>query len=226
MRSLTLPLFACVLAVTTVVEAATIIYDNGIGGAANIDLATISELTHGQAADDFVLQFGAHDFDIVYWSGIYGGSDNQVAVEQFYIRVFGDDGYGPEVIPLVNLVQGTDFTVQKVYDPGEGYNYVAELSAPVHLMPMTTYWLSIVNDTDSDPDNWYWGALNGAGNDAGRYNDSFEWGLDSDDSTDFALALGGQMPFVPEPSTLALVAVGLMGLAGSQVRRRRRVNRC
>jgi len=125
----------------------------------------------------------------------------------------------PAVNPLAEIAAGDvgrTATGQKV--GSDVYEYTAAF-APVVLNPITTYWLSIVNDTTADRDDlWYWPVKSSIGNGATRNADGAAW-AGSDPFPEPELPFSFTGPLVPEPTSIALVAVAMGALAVAARRR-------
>lgn len=194
------------------------IYDNGLP---DLSIASLSDFEDGrQSADDFHLQPGASTITDVHWFGAYFNGNTPTEPDNFTIRVFADAGGVPAVNPLAERAVGDVGRTDTGQTVGSNvYAYDTTINAIV-LDPNTTYWLSIVNDTTADRDDlWYWPVKSSIGNGAVRDSDGVAWtGSVPFPNPELAFSLTG--PIVPEPSSMALAAVGLLGLAICSWRKR------
>ncbi|MGD9644128.1 MAG: PEP-CTERM sorting domain-containing protein [Pirellulales bacterium] len=199
---------------------ANTIYDNG---APDLSVAILSDFEDGrQVADNFLLQPFASTITDVHWWGAYFFSDTPTEPDSFTIRVFADAGGGvPNANFLAERVVG-DVGRTPTGDAigSDLYEYSAVVD-PILLEPNTTYWLSIVNDTTADTDDlWYWAVHASIGDGAVRDGEGTAWtGSEPFVNPDVAFSLTG--PIVPEPSSLLLAGVGLLGGAAVCAQRRR-----
>lgn len=191
-----------------------IIFDNGVpDGIVEwlSDRDGNSFVDYAEQADDFVFGEGVDTIVDFHWWGVYA-TGNSPGAEAFTIRIFEDDGGTPAVSPFFELspVAATR-SVYGINDIGltiYAYDLVID---PLILTSGETYWLSIVNDTSNDlDDDWYWSESVATGNNWTRLVDGGEWAEEL--SVELAFYLTGPGPVVPEPASIGLVGLGLLGL--------------
>jgi hypothetical protein len=205
-----------------------VIFDNGplgtfIGWPSDIDP---SFFTEGEfvAAEDFRLSPGANVIGAVEW----WGSRFPLAlsdVDDFSIVFFDED---PELWSKPGAVVasysvgdlvGTPTGTWSLGSPVEAFRF--ELPSPLTLMPGTTYFVSIFNNTADQLDLWLWASSEGGQTpgfvmrEPGGCWLPGQWGLD------FRLT-GPEECVVPEPATLSLMGIGI---AGGAIARRLRTKK-
>jgi hypothetical protein len=216
---------------------ADVIYDNG--GPDEL-FAVFSSIAAGAPIlvfDDFTLQEGNETISDVHWWGAYLDEDYDPTAEDqaFGILIVADDGGAPDltglgfediefVFPTVTATGEEVDTVALPFGfedgPRDLFEYSAFLDTPVTLTAGTPYWISIFDmsvfvyerDPSSDP--------------------AFCWSTtDEGNAVLFAfetLEIGADMAFhltddaiVPEPATISLLALGIVGVAARARRARR-----
>jgi cyclophilin family peptidyl-prolyl cis-trans isomerase len=170
--------------------------------------------TPRQRADDFTLSGAAPvKLGALQWWGQYRDSNAAVALDDFRIRVFADDGGGVDHLPtgaplferaLHNILRGD--TGVSGSNGFHVFEYLATF--PAFELPPGRYWLSIVNDTTADPtSSWYWARSNGAaGDERVRNQDGDPWSPDGVGPGTLAFAL------MPEPGAEAEGLAALLAI--------------
>ena len=193
-----------------------IVFDNGVGGAAGNQEHFASDPTFplgalgAQHADD--VQFNTqHTITGVQWTGVDFNQLNMTgappAIDDFNIMIFLDNSGVPASSPIANFnvgnaVNRTDSGFDSTSVVGED---VFEFSAAINftMNAGTTYWISIVNNTVGDSNDFFWGGVLG-----GNAQVSVDRGANWD-----ATFGGGTLDFrlegfeVPEPSSALIIAI-------------------
>jgi PEP-CTERM motif len=199
---------------------ALVIYDNGTTPSNSFVSDTDFPLF---VADDFSLAPGANVITGVQWTGLYFPANTPTQPDNFTIQFFADVGGSPVVTPFLSLSIGNPGRTDTGIDL-TGFDLFAYSAnvAPITLAPNTVFWLSIFNNTSADTDdNWFWGMQDALGNSHGRGNPADPWVPQVQppvgNRQDFQLT----GPAIPEPSVLALLTIGVIGLLGCRRKRAR-----
>lgn len=212
--------FAAFLLLSTAAPAGTI-YDNGgpleNGGTGASDLDPFSADIYQEIADDFTLSATA-TINGVNWWGAYTPNNQSGAVpDDFTIRIIDN---------LFNLVAeinvGTVARFNTGLDNALGLDiYGYEVTFSPFALTAGQYLLSIVNNTvgDGDFERWSWQSTANITGNIGQFRRSdgvplTGYGGWQDASSDFAFNITA----VPEPGTLALLGIGLLGIGLSRRR--------
>lgn len=203
---------------------AIVIYDNGTTPSNSFVSDTHFPMF---VADDFSLASGANVITGVQWTGLYFPSNTPAQPDdftiQFFANVVGPLGNSPAVTPFLSLSVGNLGRTDTGIDitGSDLFAYSANV-APIALAPNTVFWLSVFNNTSGDTDdNWFWAMQDALGNSFARAAAGDPWVSQVSETVgnrqDFQLT----GPAIPEPSVLALLAIGVIGLLGSRRKRAR-----
>ena len=164
----------------------------------------------------FSLAPGANVITGVNWTGLYFPSNTHTQSDNFTIQFFADVAGSPAVTPFLSLLIGNPGRTDTGIDltGSDLFAYSVDV-APIVLAPSTVFWLSIFNNTSADSDdNWYWAMQDALGNSHDRGNPADPW-------LPQVPPVGNRQDFqltgptaIPEPSSFALLAVGVIGLLG------------
>ena len=199
---------------------AQVIYDNGTTPSNSF----VSDTDFPEfVADDFSLAPGANVITGVQWTGLYFPSNTPTQPDNFTIQFFADVGGSPVVTPFLSLSIGNPGRTDTGIDltGSDLFAYSANV-APITLAPNTVFWLSVFNNTLRIL------TITGSGQckmrlatvmavtpqptrGCRRYKD--RWGTGKISSSPARA--------IPEPSVLALLAIGVIGLLGCRRKRAR-----
>ena len=159
--------------------------------------------------DNFTLGASATITSVDWVGGYYNGSPS--AISGFTLSIWGDSGGQPGALLATTSAGGN---AGETLVSGNIYSYSLGI-AGFAATGGSQYWLSIVPDIGFPPQ---WGWATSIAGDLVGYQDFF--GTRSQVPTDFAFTLNGTAAVVPEPSTLAIAALGALGFVVTLRRRR------
>ena len=186
-----------------------------------------------QTFDDFSLA-GGGTISQLTWQGFYWNRLNHNAnppapnTTSFQVGFFQNNlGLpstllaGPILLTSVKstIIGNTTFNG----DPVQIRNYSANLQSSFTAAPGTTYWLSIVSFASGAPPEWLW--TSGQGGNTYSAQEQYGFGRQQI-PRDRAFALytsnlgEAPPPLIPEPGTLVLLGVGLVGCLAARLRLR------
>lgn len=174
-----------------------------------------------EVADNFALSGPCLTIDSVRWWGGYGADPDPSPSDSFAINFYADAAGSPAATAFASLSANnltrtpTSMTAAASgqFDGGTVYEYYADLSSALTVSASTTYYLSIVNSTQS-----IWGWMEDLDGNHWWRQGSSSWSL-SGYAYNQAFELLGPCGDIPEPATLLLMGMGVAGLA-MRLRRR------
>lgn len=203
------------------------IYDNG--GPTTFPIGWISDTRFQVAADDFTLSDGANVVSDIHWWGSYqtltpaGYGNASPWDDDFSIYIYTGDAW-PSTSPVQSLTSlaVTRTATSLVNTSNQNiFAYSVQLGSPLTLAANTKYWISIVN-THNQVDDWVWSNVDGGGSTVislQRPNSPHSW-LSVGRGMAFNLTNDGVSSPIPEPATLSLLGMGLIGLAARARRKK------
>ena len=175
-------------------------------------------------ANDFIPVIGGTITDVSWW-GMYYDNGSPQASDDFTINFYSDTG-GTVGGLLATFKVGNAVnragTGQLFGDVGNGdiefFSYQANIGAGIDVLPSSTYWISIFNNTTVDTnDNWFWATninMTGPGHPSYISSDGTSWNVYQPYPSYFELSA------IPVPQAFWLFGSGLLGLIGVASRKK------
>lgn len=186
---------------------ATVIYEQAPVGTKNTPSSASNNQFNRTAFDDFTLSSASTVTSVTWMGKVLPGTS-------FEIGFYADSGSRPASTPLFQLT--LDPLTTQDSDYSFVYHYQADLGAGLLLEADTRYWLSI---KDVTPGFSIWSWLGDEGGSNLTRND--RTGSYSASRLNLFFSLRSDPVAVPEPATLGLFGLGLIGLSAAGLRRRK-----
>lgn len=206
-----------------------VIFNNGgpVDTGVPSDLDQLGDITDLEMplvlADDFAFAAPVLLQDVHWWGSYWvPPSDTTIpATDDFRLELYAQDGNHPLDDPFVTIALGdigrTDTGNLDVLG-NTIYEYWVDLDDPIVLPALTTFYISIANNTTQSQSIWAWSASDDLHENDGLHE--FGYFLRNDPDMPWAgSVVPGNLAFnltgtvIPEPATLSLFGIGLGSLA-------------